>query len=99
MGGYSSSQREQTVNLLPSGFVGANPSLPTSLNLVPSFRESSNDMNEDIEECIRAIRTRIQYGHNKQQIAEGLGKFFPQDILFLCYHAATILEKAANEKK
>ena len=56
-------------------------------------------MNEDIEECIRAIRTRIQYGHNKQQIAEGLGKFFPQDILFLCYHAATVLEKAANEKK
>jgi len=56
-------------------------------------------MNTDIDECIRAIRTRIQYGHNKQQIAEGLGKFFPQDILFLCYHVATILEKAANEKK
>jgi NTP pyrophosphatase (non-canonical NTP hydrolase) len=56
-------------------------------------------MNEDIEECIRAIRIRIQYGHNKQQIAEELGKFFPQDLLFLCYQAAKILENAANEKK
>ena len=99
MGSYSSSQREQTVNLLPSGFVGANPSPPTSLNLVPSFRESSNDMNEDIEECIRAIRIRIQYGHNKQQIAEGLGNFFSQDLLVLCYHAAKILENTETTKK
>jgi hypothetical protein len=56
-------------------------------------------MNTDIDECIKAIRTRIQYGHNKQQIAEELGKFFPQDLLFLCYQAAKILENAANEKK
>jgi hypothetical protein len=56
-------------------------------------------MNTDIDECIKAIRARIRYGHNKQQIAEGLGKYFPQDILFLCYQAAKILENAANEKK
>jgi hypothetical protein len=56
-------------------------------------------MNTDIDECIKAIRTRMHYGHNKQQIAEELGKFFPQDLLFLCYQAAKILENAANEKK
>ena len=55
--------------------------------------------NTDIDECIRAIRTRMHYGHTKQQIAEGLGKFFPQDLLFLCYHAAKILENAASEEK
>lgn len=49
-------------------------------------------MNTDIDECIKAIRARMRYGHNKQQIAEGLGKHFPQDLLFLCYHAAKILE-------
>jgi hypothetical protein len=56
-------------------------------------------MNEDIEECIRAIRIRIQYGHNKQQIAEGLGNFFSQDLLVLCYHAAKILENTETTKK
>ena len=56
-------------------------------------------MNTDIDECIKAIRTRMHYGHNKQQIAEELGKFFPQNLLFLCYQAAKILENAANEKK
>lgn len=55
-------------------------------------------MNTDIDECIRAVRTRMRYGHSKQQIAEGLGKHFSQDLLFLCYHAAEILEKAAKEK-
>jgi len=52
-----------------------------------------------IEECIKAIRTRMHYGHSKKQIAEGLGKYFHQDLLFLCYQAANILENAANEKK
>ena len=56
-------------------------------------------MNTDIDECVRAIRTRMHYGHTKQQIAEGLGKFFPQDLLFLCYQAAKILEDAANQEK
>jgi regulator of sirC expression with transglutaminase-like and TPR domain len=56
-------------------------------------------MNTDIDECIKAIRARIRYGHNQQQIAEGLGKHFSQDLLFLCYHAAKILEDAAKEKK
>ncbi len=46
-----------------------------------------------IDECIRAVRMRMRYGHNKQQIAEQLGKFFPQELLFLAYHAALILEK------
>ena len=55
--------------------------------------------NINIDECIIAIRTRMHYGHTKQQIAEGLGKFFPQDLLFLCYQAAKILEDAASEQK
>ena len=56
-------------------------------------------MNEDIDECIKAIRTRMRYGHTKQQIAEGLGNFFSQDLLVLCYHAAKILENAETTKK
>ena len=56
-------------------------------------------MNKDIDECIKAIRTRMQYGHSKQEISEGLGRHFPQDLLFLCYHAAKILEDAAKQKK
>lgn len=60
--------------------------------------ERSFKMNTDIDECIKAIRSYMRYGHNKQQIAEGLGKHFSQDLLFLCYHAAEILEKAAKEK-
>jgi hypothetical protein len=50
------------------------------------------DQNQ-IDECIKAIRMRMRYGHNKYQIAEQLGKFFSQDLLFLAYHAAVILEK------
>ena len=53
LGSYSSSQREQTVNLLPSGFVGANPSLPT---LVPS----SNGLGYKI--FILVIRVQISLG-------------------------------------
>ena len=56
-------------------------------------------MNKDIDECIKAIRVRMRSGHTKQQIAEGLDKHFPQDLLFLCYHAANILETATKEKK
>lgn len=67
---------------------------------MPSFGKSVKEkMNTDIDECIRAIRARIRFGQNKQQIAEGLGKYFHQDLLFLCYQAANILENAANEKK
>jgi len=56
-------------------------------------------MNEDdIDVCIKAIRTRMHYGHTKQQISEGLGKHFSQDLLFLCYHAAKILEDASKKK-
>ena len=56
-------------------------------------------MNTEIEECIRAIRIRMRYGHGKKEIAEGLGQFFTQELLFLCYHAAKILEDAANREK
>jgi hypothetical protein len=53
-------------------------------------------MNTEIDECIRAVRIRMRYGHNKQQIAEGLGMYFSQELLFLCYYAAKILENAAK---
>ena len=53
----------------------------------------------EIEECIRAIRTRMHYGHTKKQIAEGLSNFFSQEMLFLCYHAAKILEDAETKQK
>ena len=60
---------------------------------------SQKTMNTEIEECIRAIRIRMRYGHGKKEIAEGLGQFFSQELLFMCYHAAKILEDAANRKK
>lgn len=46
-----------------------------------------------IDECIKAVRMRMRYGHSKYQIAEQLGRYFPQDMLFLAYNAAMILEK------
>jgi hypothetical protein len=45
-----------------------------------------------IEDCIQAIRQRLRYGMNKQQIILNMSKFFPQEIIFLCYSAAIILE-------
>ena len=56
-------------------------------------------MNTEIDECIRAIRIRMRYGHGKKEIAEGLSTYFPQELLFMCYYAAKILEDAANQKK
>jgi hypothetical protein len=71
-----------------------------ALLIVVQFNYPEPDiMNKDIDECIKAVRVRMRSGHTKQQIAEGLDKHFPQDLLFLCYHAATILETAAKEKK
>lgn len=56
-------------------------------------------MNTEIDECIRAIRIRMKYGHGKKEIAEGLGHYFSQELLFMCYYAAKMLEDAANQKK
>jgi hypothetical protein len=46
-----------------------------------------------IEACIQAIRQRMRYGMTKQQLIMNMSKFFPQEIIFLCYNAAVILEK------
>lgn len=45
-----------------------------------------------IEACIQAIRQRIQYRMNKQQIIINMCRFFPQETVFLCYYAAIYLE-------
>lgn len=51
-----------------------------------------------VEECIRAVRARIKYGMSKSQISLTLKEHFPSDILFLSFHAATILEEAQKNK-
>ena len=51
-----------------------------------------------IDECIKAVRMRMRYGHNKYQIAEQLGRYFTQDMLFLAYNAAMILENMIGMK-
>lgn len=56
-----------------------------------NFPTSLTDPHITIEECIRAIRLRLAYGHSKEQIAQDLGKHFTQDMLFLGYAAAKIL--------
>lgn len=47
-----------------------------------------------IDDAIRATRLRMRYGQTKEQIAKELGKHFHQEILFLAYAAAKILENA-----
>jgi len=48
---------------------------------------------EEIEECIKAVRQRIHFGMTKEKIAFDLSRFFSQEIIFLAYYAALILEK------
>lgn len=50
------------------------------------------DQHNYIEELIQAIRQRIAHGMGPMHIAKDLGRFFPQSDIFLCYHAAKILE-------
>jgi hypothetical protein len=51
----------------------------------------------EIEECISTIRARMRFGFSKQKIATDLGRFFNQEMIFLCYQAAVILENASKE--
>lgn len=48
---------------------------------------------EEIEECIKAVRQRIYFGMTKEKIAFDLSRFFSQEIIFLAYYASLILEK------
>lgn len=48
---------------------------------------------EEIEECIKAVRQRMHFGMTKEKIAFDLSRFFSQEIIFSAYHAALILEK------
>jgi hypothetical protein len=48
---------------------------------------------EEIEECIKAIRQRMHFGMTKEKIVFDLSRFFPHEIIFLAYNAALILEK------
>lgn len=47
---------------------------------------------DNLDKIILAIRLRIQAGRTKKEIAFELGQVIPQDQLWLCYHAAKILE-------
>lgn len=51
------------------------------------------DSHIHLDEAIRAVRVRMQLGHTKEQIAQGLAPFIPQDLIFLAYHAALLLGK------
>lgn len=51
----------------------------------------------DIEKIITAIRLRMRAGISKKYIARELGQWIPQEQLFLCYHAAKILEDDRNK--
>jgi len=44
------------------------------------------------DEIIKAIRQRIRHGMGPEDIAKDLGRFLSQDIIFLCYAAAKIME-------
>jgi hypothetical protein len=46
-----------------------------------------------IDELIRAIRQRMRMNMNKEQIARDLDRFVSQDLIYLCYEAAKIMEE------
>lgn len=51
------------------------------------------DSHEYLDQVVREIRKRMRAGWAREQIIEGLCKFVPSDVLFLCYAAAAIMEK------
>ncbi len=51
------------------------------------------DSHIHIDELIKAIRIRIYRGMTRDQIAEDLGRFIPQHLIYLCYSAAKIMDQ------
>ena len=50
------------------------------------------DAHTHIDDIIKAIRERIRYGMGPKEIAKDLGRFISQDLIYLCYAAAKIME-------
>jgi orotate phosphoribosyltransferase-like protein len=48
-------------------------------------------MDNDIERLIKRVRTLIDYGLSKKEIADALGDRYDQGQIFLAYNAAKIL--------
>lgn len=48
---------------------------------------------EQIESMIQTIRQRLAYGMTQKEIISDLGDTISPDILFLLFHAATILDR------
>jgi hypothetical protein len=55
------------------------------------------DQHHHIDDIIKAIRQRIRDGMGPADIAKDLSRFLDQDIIFLCYAAAKIMEDDLSE--
>lgn len=51
------------------------------------------DQHTHLDEIVKAIRQRMRYGQGLREIAKDLGRFIPQDQIYLCYVAAAIMER------
>jgi hypothetical protein len=51
------------------------------------------DEHSHIEDIIKAIRYRMLSGLSMEQIARDLGRFISQEDIYICYHAAKILNE------
>lgn len=55
------------------------------------------DSHTHIDDIIKAIRERIRYGMGPKEIAKDLGRFISQDLIYLCYAAAKIMENDISQ--
>jgi hypothetical protein len=53
----------------------------------------SPDQHTYIDDLIRVIRMRLRGGHGMKEIGRDLGRFIPQEQLYLYYVAAAIMER------
>ena len=56
------------------------------------------DQYTHLDEIVKAIRQRMRHGQDIIDIAKDLGRFIPQDQLYLCYAAAAIMERDYGRK-
>lgn len=56
------------------------------------------DQHTYIDDFIRVIRLRMRGGQEIKEIGQDLGRFIPQDRLYLCYAAAAIMERDYGRK-
>jgi hypothetical protein len=55
------------------------------------------DAHTHIDDIVKAIRERIRYGMGPKEIAKDLGRFISQDLIYLCYAAAKIMENDISQ--